>query len=471
MSGLLLGLGAITRPLIISVVLIFIIIIIIKKEYRKRLLNPLLFTLMFIIPVLTITSFNMFIGKDRVFIAWNSGMNFYFGNNPFSTGTVAGSPEISLEWWEGYNDAIRIAEESEVRQLKPSEVSSYWFKRGIDFITHSPGKWVKLTFRKAIILITNFEVSNNLPIASYRSYSPLLKNPFPNFAFILSLSIVGLILSKGKRKGKLYLLLYLLIYSSAVIAFFVNARYRMPLIPVLIIFSGAGIDRIIAYIEEKRFNKVFVFSLITAIIIALISILNLTHQKKENPWIVYYNLGNLFVSSGDYEEALDNYNLALSFAPDEQFRSTTLISIAWIYLDRGNIDKAESLVKTAVDIFPTPQNISKLATIYIVKKEFDKAENVLLKALEVDPKNSEVNHQLGVIYYCKGDYLKSLGYLDVSLEKAERPIEIEHIIFIKGMDYVGLSDVENARKMLSSLSKESQYRSDLIGAIDSLKDR
>jgi 4-amino-4-deoxy-L-arabinose transferase-like glycosyltransferase len=469
LSGFLFGFGAITRPLILSVIIVFIIIIFIRKEFRKRIVCPIGFTVAFLIPILTITSFNIFIGKDKVFIAWNGGMNFYFGNNPFSTGTVAGSPEISLEWWEGYNDAIKIAEKDTGRELKPSEVSAYWFKKGVNFITHSPGKWMKLTSKKFIILITNFEVSNNLPISNYRSYSPILKNPFPNFAFILSLCIIGFILSDSKRSGKLYLLLYLLIYSSAVIAFFVNARYRMPIIPVLIIMTGVGIDSLITYIKGRRFNSKFIITVILGIFVCVVSILNLTHQKKDNPFIVYYNLGNLLSSAKDYEKALDNYNLALSLAPDEQFKSATLISIAWIYLDKGDINKAEDLVEEAVKIFPTVSNISKLATIYMNKGEYQRAEDILLSALKSDPKNSEVNHQLRIVYYCKDDYKNSLEYLDIALENVQRPSDREHIIFVKGMNYASLNDIVNAKKMLDTLSKDSVYWNELNKAINSLK--
>ena len=68
------------------------------------------------------------------------GPNFFIGNNPNADGTYMslrfgrGAPEYERQ------DATELAEHATGRTLTPSEVSSYWTDRALDFITAHPAR-------------------------------------------------------------------------------------------------------------------------------------------------------------------------------------------------------------------------------------------------------------------------------------------------------------------------------------------
>src|SRR5207247_476546 len=80
------------------------------------------------------------------------GSNFYIGNNPRSDGTYMslrygrGAPEYERQ------DATELAQEAMGRSLTPDEVSRYWTRQALSFITSQPAAWLRLLGRKTALL-------------------------------------------------------------------------------------------------------------------------------------------------------------------------------------------------------------------------------------------------------------------------------------------------------------------------------
>ena len=144
-SGIVLGLSAITRPTIIILLPVLPLAIhlydrsLSKPGATRRWLGRTLVVYASIATVvLPVIVRNYVVGRDIVPIASQGGVNFYIGNNPESDGRTAIVPGTRWDWWGGYEDAIRMAETARGRPLKPSEVSNYYFERGLAFIAGSP---------------------------------------------------------------------------------------------------------------------------------------------------------------------------------------------------------------------------------------------------------------------------------------------------------------------------------------------
>ena len=56
------------------------------------------------------------------------------------------------------HDARALAEQQIGRTLKPSEVSSFWFKRSLDYIFGHPWEWMKLMGRKFLLFHNKVEI-------------------------------------------------------------------------------------------------------------------------------------------------------------------------------------------------------------------------------------------------------------------------------------------------------------------------
>ena len=257
LAGLCFGLYAITRPDILPFVAVAVLWLIRTTEggdRRLRLVLGLLFAIGCFAPPAAVTLRNRIVGGDWVPVASQGGVNFYIGNNPRSNGMQAVVPGTRETWWGGRDDTIRIAEQAAGRPLRPSEVSNYWYRRAFAYMTSQPDHWLRLTGRKAVALIQDPEAPNNVPYEARRGRFLVLRALPLSFGVLAGLFLLSLpallrprrALAWGwperpalRQRFAVFILLFLLVYSLSVIAFFVTGRFRVPLLPYVIMGAAA----------------------------------------------------------------------------------------------------------------------------------------------------------------------------------------------------------------------------------------
>jgi Flp pilus assembly protein TadD len=195
-----------------------------------------------------VTWVNARYGGDRVLIASQAGLNFFLGNNEEANGWSATAPSLmSVDWWAGYDDAVRIAEEESGRALKPSEVSRYWFARSFRWWLAHPLDGLGLTFRKIVYFLSGTEFSNNRNLQLFlREFAPALSYSVWLYLAVMPLAVLGAVsLWKSGRGDARLTVGYVAVYAISIILFFVTARYRVPLRPLLAIFAMEGVRRLV----------------------------------------------------------------------------------------------------------------------------------------------------------------------------------------------------------------------------------
>ena len=191
---------------------------------------------------LPVAARNYAVGGEFYVTTSQFGPNFYIGNNPRSDGTYMslrpgrGAPEYERQ------DATELAEHAVGRRLTPSEVSSYWSRRALDFISRSPGAWLRLVGRKAVLLWNADEMLDTESQESHAEWSMLLRvgGWFGHFGLLVPLALLGVVATWHERGRALALLRDDVAYAASVIAFYVFARYRFPLVPLLMLFRRRG---------------------------------------------------------------------------------------------------------------------------------------------------------------------------------------------------------------------------------------
>src|SRR5262249_52773376 len=117
---------------------------------------------------------------------------------------------------------------------------SYWTERALDFVTAHPGQWLKLMGRKFVLLWNSTEMLDTESQESYADWSwPLtLGGWFGHFGILVPLALAGAVLAwrDRARLGILYALTAF--YAVSVLMFYVFARYRLPLVPLLWLFAA-----------------------------------------------------------------------------------------------------------------------------------------------------------------------------------------------------------------------------------------
>ncbi|MFN8179859.1 MAG: tetratricopeptide repeat protein [bacterium] len=199
--------------------------------------------------VLPVAALNGVVGRDpAVLVAWQGGLNFFLGNNTEANGWSATAPSvIGMDWWGGYNDTIRVAEEAAGRKLRPSEVSDYWFHRASEWWRAHPGDGLRLTARKLIFFFSGIEFSNNRDDRMFfETFAPIGRPALLLYYVLMPLALAGAVfLWRTGRPGARVMVLLVASYAATVVAFFVADRYRLPLRPLFSVFAALGAFEIV----------------------------------------------------------------------------------------------------------------------------------------------------------------------------------------------------------------------------------
>lgn len=384
-TGLVFGVSALVRPniLLLMPVLALWLLWIARPRGRAALWPAAALTLGVLLPILPISAYNTFVGGDRVLISTQGGVNFWIGNNPDSDGSTAIVPGTRGGWWEGYHDAIAQAEALEGRALAPSEVSRHYSRRAWRWILGSPREALAHLAWKARLYGCDAELGNNLDATFFaRRFSPLVRFLPPSFALLAPLGLVGMLLAlRGGAGPRLPLLAYVLVYSASVVAFFVCARFRMPVLPALAVFAGHAL---VTALELARRRRLGPLALFVAAVLALAAGVRavparidtsqasghwllgayemdrgrwaealplLERAVQENPrlWHLRRDLGRTLVALGRPAEAVPHLEAALGlWHPDVE----VLAALADAYLQAGRTEEALGAARRASSLRP-----------------------------------------------------------------------------------------------------------------------
>ncbi len=413
-AGAFFGLAAITRPsvLIFLPALVWIFLRGVKRSFPLRAV--LVFALAALIPIGAVTAYNTIVGGDFVIIASQGGVNFYIGNNAQSDGQTAIVPGTQPDWWGGRFDTIKIAEREEGRALKDSEVSSFWLRKALHFIARHPWQWLKLTARKVVLFASAAEIGNNSPIYYLRSYAPIMKLPFLGFGLIAPLGIAGIwLVLRRRRQQALLPLFFIILYSAGVVAFFVCARYRAPVIPFLLIFAGYAVTKSAGLLRQRAWRSLLpVAAIIGAAAIAVNADLL---SQPENIALAKFHDGVALQAKGRVAEAEAAFREALRLNPGFTVAQR---SLAGLLADQGSPEVAIRAYERMLAMDPANVRVwSNLAGLQADAGNLAAAESTVTRALEIDPDFSDALLILGAVRERRGDltgareaYLHALQY-------------------------------------------------------------
>jgi tetratricopeptide (TPR) repeat protein len=376
-------------------------------------------------------------------------MNFYIGNNPQSDGASAIFPGARTTWWGSYQDAKRMAEEDMSRSLKPSEVSRFWYLQGLKFATREPFAFLGLMAKKFALFWNGNELSNNRDFYFFARGVPLMKPLiwqfiiyFP-FGLIAPLAIVGIVLSHREKKRVSILEIFLLVYMLSIILFFVTARYRVPLIPLFILFSAYALDRLTSFVRQRRSSQLVKHAALFLIAFILVN-LRIPGYSSANPGQAYYTLGVIYSDRGDKQKAAEQLERALSHNPGI---SEAYVNLGSIYGDRGEHQLAleyyqmalqkgadsafvfynigieyhnQGMLDLALENYELslskreddPQVHFLLGEIYRRKEMLDQALDQYEKTIRLDPLHAVAFHRLGTIYHRLGKTEEAISNLE-----------------------------------------------------------
>ena len=186
---------------------------------------------------------NAVVGGEFVLSTAEMGTNLYTGNHP-GNDTGRYEPPPFLRRATTVNELLDFQEEAERRlgrRMGRGEVSTYWRNEAFRAIADAPGRFLRLTAKRAALLTNRIEVPDVYYIDFIARRSVPLALPAVTFGLVAPLAVYGLVRSRREWRKLLipYLLLGLPILSMVI--FFVFDRYRLPSLPFVALFAGAGV--------------------------------------------------------------------------------------------------------------------------------------------------------------------------------------------------------------------------------------
>lgn len=409
------ALAVLTRPTFLPFIVAAMIWIGIKR-WRDRenaailMAKQSLCIAVFLLTVLPVAYLSHSVAGARTIFPTSDGLNLYIGNNPKSDMTVAVRPG-----WD-WDSLTRLPMMNGV--TKKSEASAFFRRQVMAYVKEQPGDFFKGMMKKKMQFISSRELPRNEDVYVMKKWSWLLKPlvwkiggvGFP-FVLVLPLALVGGIYCFKRIPISVYL--FVMLYAAGIILVFASARYRLPMVPVLLVLAGAGVDLVVKVVRERLWKHMLAVAGICILMVAVMSVPGpFPQEKADYEAEMYYCLGAQQIGS-DLKKAQELLEKAVAISPDYADAHNSL-GVVWER--NGDLKRAGEEYSNAIRL--EPENATAHKNLGLILERNQQAELAIgqyLEAIRIDPNQPLVHAKLGVLYGRMGRLAESEAYLRSSL--------------------------------------------------------
>ncbi|MGY8823949.1 MAG: tetratricopeptide repeat protein [Candidatus Latescibacterota bacterium] len=415
LAGLIVGLAALTRPNVLLFATVFCAWLIWQRDdvnriSRRAFLSFLLTAALVICPI---TLRNWIAEPDLVLISSNGGVNFYIGNNADYEHTVSLRP--GMDWDE------MVMEPGRAGQQTAAAKSAYFLRKSLSYIAAHPLDYLGLLLDKSLAFWLGPEAKRNQNIYYARQDSRVLSAllwdwhlSFP-FGLLGPLSLLGLGLSIRERDPSIVILrLYALSYIASVVLFFPAARYRMPVLPVLIAFAAFAAWCLYLSIRRKSWARAAGQIAPLSVLLILCNLTAASPPITEDAQL-HFDLGEVHLRKENYAIAERYSRRALALDPNYNYARHNL-AVAHFYQGHYSASEREALATVAENPL-RPDTHVLLGQIYLQTKKLRQAEIHLQRALTIDPASTMAHYYTGRLLYRQQRYAAAATHLQQVLTK------------------------------------------------------
>jgi len=321
--GVSVGLAALSRPnvlLFAGAVLAWLAFAAPAAGRRVRAIAG--FALGLAVVVAPVTARNLAVGGEPVLIVAGGGAQFYTGNNPEADGTFripSRFPRHEADTPARERRIYReVAEELAGRPMTPAEVSPFWVGQGLAWIRAHPRDWLALEWRKLSLFFNAAEIWNNRTITVAREFSWVLRLPLLSFGVVMPLAVVGVVASARRWRDLVFPYAAVGVFLASALLFFVISRFRMPAVPVLLVFAAAGVFSLadaladaLTHARRGAWRRAAALGAVGAAAVLFV------HRPlvREDLSMAHFNLANRLLQQERFEPAIAHYWSAIRGAP------------------------------------------------------------------------------------------------------------------------------------------------------------
>jgi len=393
--GLLLGLAAVVRPnfLVLFPAALLWLLGSIRGDARawRGWISPIGWVVLgIVLALLPSTIRNYQVGHAFVPISTNAGINLYLGNNPKAEGLVVGTTEVGnfdncYEWPKLVAGVSR-----KVGHPVDHVEASRWFSaRAREYISTHPGEAIGLAFKKLLLFLGPVEPTDNRIVQGDRAIYALLRwNPW-SFALAFSLALAGAacivasrrILPRPAVELAALTAILLVFWVASFLPFAVTARYRAPIVPLLLLFAAYFIARLIEWFRGRAWRRAAIW---TAVWLGLFGAASVNLAGTE-PSLAHWHYQRALVHSRLGQKADAERELRQALALNPKY-AAVMVDLGALLASGGKVAEAlpyfeQALPSRSAD----PVLLGNLAGAYELLGRSADARGVYQRLLALDP--------------------------------------------------------------------------------------
>lgn len=323
------------------------------------------FAAIVVLTVSPVTLRNYVRGGEFVPICTIGGLNLYAGNNPGATGDF---PDLD------YRDLFGIAQTLSHHNfpdllrglhrmtgddtLGYADLERHFINGALAYMASHPGATVQLMLRKFALFWGPAEVPSNKLLHFDRQASPTLR-VLPGFPFVAGLFAFGLglwIWGEARRPGALsrpanqviaLILLFMAISCATHLLFFVVGRFRVPIVPFLVLFGAYGLARIAGLAWSGDRVMALRGGVIAALLVGFFHIPLASYHHDQVRW--HFIRATAFGATGKVDQAMRELQDGVRIGGDSWWLRSEL---GFGHYVQGNYDEAIKWLKLSLEVDP-----------------------------------------------------------------------------------------------------------------------
>ena len=362
---------------------------------------------------------NYLVARDPVILSAHSGINFWIGNNPDANGYPRFPPGLHAGQAALLQDSIDGAEAAAGRHLKRGEVSIFWKNKARDYIASHPADWLRLVGVKIRNLWSAFQYDDLSIITALRAAHVLL--PGISFGLVAAFAIPGMLIFWRRSPRSRLVTAAIVLQVAALVPVFVTERYRLPMVPGLLVFATLFIFAFwqsLVSPEAKR-SAVFLALLILSTIVV--------SWPQRNPalWALdAYNSGWQALETGDLARAEKTLRLAYSYVPTNP---ETNFAFGNLRLEQHRPEAAAEMYKRTLTFDPKHEGaLNNLGVIALENNRDDEAITWFRHALTLNARNGKTHFLLAKALLLNGEAAAARSEVDKAVSLSPNQAEFQN---------------------------------------------
>lgn len=402
LTGLVFGLSFLTRPDVLPYAVLLGMGAAVQNVKKARNLRPIAVYALILAAAPTLVGvINWQKSGHYLMTPRNGGLNFFIGNNPDYKNTIGIRPG---------NGWARLESLPRGAGMDPGNdpgSQRFYYGEGFRFATNEPGAWLSCLGFKIGTLVNGYELPESFDLYTFRAISPVMGAllwPFEAFrfpwAFFFPLSLAGAYLRRRRLREWWWFWGLLPAYAISLIGYWNSSRYRMPLVPLVVIFSAMAADALFRAFKNRRGLRRLIGA--AAVLVAAGTLANAPygHFSKQHDFLaeMYAFSGLIIAEEGQFgegymEEGLNRNAIALERNPGYVHAA---FNRAWILSEGGRAAEAEMAYREVLQIDPAFEPaLTNLGIIMSKSGRNAEALDYFTRAVESDPLATLANCYLG----------------------------------------------------------------------------